>query len=179
MFVSVAAGAWGKGGDLLLTALQQLPESVRANSMLLILGSGGQDLAEACGIPSKQMGYIHDDARKAAIYAAADVLVTPSRAENQPLVLIEAMACGVPMVGFDVGGIGELVQTGRTGYLAKRDDPADLAAGISYVLDDAQRHQAMADTCRSIAINDHDVAGHARRYIELFEELVRQRRSHA
>ena len=160
----------------MLAALKQLPHSMRDNSILLILGSGGDELAAACSMPSKQMGYVHDDAAKAAIYAAADVLVTPSRAENQPLVLIEAMACGVPMVGFDVGGIGELVRTGDTGYLSKFEDSADLAAGIAYVLADPGRHGAMAETCRRVAVENHDVNVHARRYIDLFESLIRVRR---
>jgi len=66
--------------------------------------------------------------------AAADVFVLPSRNEGLGLVLLEAMACGTPCVGSDVGGIPEVLETPACGRLVPPEDPAALAAAIAEVL---------------------------------------------
>jgi glycosyltransferase involved in cell wall biosynthesis len=68
------------------------------------------------------------------IYAAADVFVTPSLEENLPNTIMEAMACGTSCVGFEVGGIPEMIEHNITGYVAQAFDPIDLAKGINWCL---------------------------------------------
>jgi glycosyltransferase involved in cell wall biosynthesis len=68
------------------------------------------------------------------IYAAADVFVTPSLEENLPNTIMEAMACGTTCVGFEVGGIPEMIKHEVTGYVAQAFDPKDLAKGINWCL---------------------------------------------
>ena len=81
------------------------------------------------------IGYLTDDIALSLLYNAVDIFVTPSMADNYPNVILESLACATPVVGFDIGGIPDLVKTGKTGYLAKYKDSADLARGIEYVLD--------------------------------------------
>ncbi len=87
---------------------------------------------------------IHDERRMAAMYAAADVFVTPSLQDNLPNTIVEAMSCGTPCVGFHVGGIPEMIHHQKDGYVARYRDADDLAAGIRYVLAHPELREAAA-----------------------------------
>lgn len=69
------------------------------------------------------------------LYNAVDLLLVPSLADNFPNIIVESLACGTPVVAFDVGGIPDLIQHKKNGYLAKYRDINDLVCGITYVLD--------------------------------------------
>lgn len=71
------------------------------------------------------------------LYQSADLVLNPSRADNTPNSILEALACGVPVVSTDVGGIPHLVTHGRDAWLAPPDSPDSLAEGIATVLADA------------------------------------------
>jgi glycosyltransferase involved in cell wall biosynthesis len=66
----------------------------------------------------------------ALLYAAVDVLVTPSRQDNLSNTIVESLACGTPAVAFDIGGMPDMIEHKINGYLAKPFDTSDLAAGI-------------------------------------------------
>lgn len=71
------------------------------------------------------LGEIGDDAGKAETYAAADALVHAAYEDNLPNTIVEALACGTPVIALDRGGVGEIVRPGVSGWLI--DDPAQLA----------------------------------------------------
>lgn len=79
--------------------------------------------------------YIKDVEELAKYYSAADVLLYPSLADNCPLTVIEAQACGLPVVSFETGGIPELVEHKKTGYIAGYKDIKGLSAGLDYLLE--------------------------------------------
>jgi len=83
---------------------------------------------------SSQKSYIEDEAQLAAYYNAADLFALPSLAENLPLTVLEAMACGAPAVVFDTGGLKEIISHQVNGYLAKYKDKDDFIAGIKWLL---------------------------------------------
>lgn len=72
----------------------------------------------------------HDESAMAAYYAAADALVLPSYEDNLPNVIIEALACGTPVVAFPSGGISEMVTPGRNGLLTNASDSTSLVAAL-------------------------------------------------
>ena len=100
---------------------------------------------------------IHDEATMAAMYAAADVFVTPSLQDNLPNTIVEAMSCGTPCVGFRVGGIPEMIHHQRDGYVARYRDAHDLAEGIRYVLSHPQLTEAATQYAHA-TYNEHRVA---------------------
>jgi glycosyltransferase involved in cell wall biosynthesis len=128
LFVAMRVNAPAKGFHLLKEALQFLDPST---TELLIVG--GQ-LTEDLPLKAHNLGQITDPAKMRDIYAAADVFVTPSLEENLPNTIMEAMACGTACVGFEVGGIPEMIEHEVTGYVAQAFEPTDLAKGIKWCL---------------------------------------------
>lgn len=106
------------------------------------------------------------------IYSAADIFVAPSLADNLPNTVLEATACGVPTVAFDAGGVPDMVRPGVTGLLAKAGDAAELRGAILQLLSDTQRLCAMRANCRRIALEEYDLTLQARRYMQMYEELL-------
>jgi glycosyltransferase involved in cell wall biosynthesis len=172
MFAALALDQFNKGGDLLVAALNHLPEPVRSNVTLLLVGRGGAAIRGAIDIPSVDLGGVEQPERMAVAYNAADLFVSPTRAETFSLVLAEAMACGTPLVAFDVGGVSALVRPGVTGHLAQPENPSDLAAGIAALLDDDTRRRVFGNNCRSIALAEYSASSVTDRHIALYETLM-------
>ncbi|HWB19396.1 MAG TPA: glycosyltransferase [Phycisphaerales bacterium] len=179
LFVSVALHNRGKGADLLIAALRSLPPALRADTMLLLMGERGDEMAAASGLNAHPTGYVFEDEKKVIIYNAADVVVLPSRAENQPLTLLEGMACGIPLVSYDIGGCGELVRPGVTGYRAIPESIDDLRDGIASLLENRALHSKIARTAREVAVNEYSLDVHVKKYVALFEEALTKRRAAA
>jgi glycosyltransferase involved in cell wall biosynthesis len=161
-----------KGGDLLLNALLQLPQSLKAEILLLTFGYGSEAITTELGIPTISLGYISSDRLKSIAYSVADLFIFPTRADNLPLVLQESMACGTPMVSFDIGGVPDLVRPMVTGYLAKPEDAKDFCNGIVTLLENDQLRQTMSANCRAIAITEYSLKLQAERYIKLYKQIL-------
>ncbi len=81
------------------------------------------------------LGEIKDPVLMSKYYSASDILLYSSVADNFPLIILEAMSCGLPIVSFDTGGIKEALAHKKNGYLAKYKDTKDLLFGIKYLLE--------------------------------------------
>jgi glycosyltransferase involved in cell wall biosynthesis len=161
-----------KGADLLVEAMGQLPREMRRSAVLVLMGRRSEELEERIPMEVISTGYLRDDLDKARTYAAADIFVHPSRAENYPLVLLESLACGTPMAAFSVGGVPELVRPGETGALAPPGDAGALAERLSRLLDDEELRGRMSAACRERAEAEHDVALQARRYRDVYRAAL-------
>src|SRR5690606_35566447 len=80
------------------------------------------------------LGHLHDDVTLRALYSAGDLLVIPSLQENFSNAIMESLSCGMPVVGFDIGGNSDLIDHKKNGYLAQPYNTSDLAEGIDWVL---------------------------------------------
>lgn len=126
-----------KGGPYLIEAFQKLLAAhphYRSNTALLILGGAAEQYTSAFDIPVFPVGYTEDVDRIVQIYNAADLFVIPSVSDNLPNTIMEALACGVPCVGFAAGGIPEMIDHHTNGYVARAQDTQDLAEGLHWVL---------------------------------------------
>lgn len=120
-----------KGYKELKAALAQLSNDVE----LVVFGA---ESGVKIGLPVHYMGTIVDAEKIALLYSSADVMVVPSRQENLSNVIMESLACGTPVVAFDIGGNGDMVEHRQNGYLAQPFDTQDLARGIQWVLEHNQ-----------------------------------------
>jgi glycosyltransferase involved in cell wall biosynthesis len=173
MFAAPKLDAFNKGGDLFVKAFQALPNSLKKEIAVILLGSRAERLTEALGTTSTyDLGYVTSEYFKVIAYGAADIFVSPTRAESLPLVMQESMACGTPMVSFNVGGVPDIVRHGITGYLAEAENANDLSKGIVQLLDNPQLRKQMADNCREIALREYTVGLQVDRYIDLYTSLL-------
>lgn len=172
MFASLDLADRRKGGDLLIAALQELPDALKQRSTLLLLGGAGQGLEQRVGIDVCSLGFIENDRLKAIGYSAADVFVHPARADTLPLVIQEAMACATPVVSFDVGGIPDMVRDGQTGYLAKPEDAKDLGEKLEGLLEDAELRTEMGSRCRAFVLSEYAVDRQVDSLLEVYRGLL-------
>jgi glycosyltransferase involved in cell wall biosynthesis len=157
-----------KGMGYLREALQKLSYG---GVTLLTLGKGRLDF-EQPGVHLHQLGYVDHERTKVLAYSAADVLVHPALLDNFPNVVMEALACGTPVVGFPVGGMLEMVSPGITGWLADEVSTQALARTLDKALDDLDRGLNLSESCRTQAEAEYDLSIQAKRYKELFLSLI-------
>jgi glycosyltransferase involved in cell wall biosynthesis len=106
--------------------------------------------AHFAGTPTTFMGYLSGAALSQA-YASADVFVFPSSLETFGLVIVEAMAAGLPVVAAQVGGVMETVVEGQTGYTFKIDDVAGMIAGVRQAVASREHLREMGVAARAFA----------------------------
>ena len=173
LFVAQRVTNANKGIQYLIDACRRLanmyPDMVNTTGMLL-LGGHAEELENRFPFPVYPLGYVSDDKSIVDVYNAADVFVMPSLSENLPNTIMEAMACGVPCVGFKVGGIPEMIVHQKTGYVAKYRDSSDLADGIRWVLD-ADRVALCSQAVRKV-LHEYSQSAVAQRYIEVYNEAM-------
>ncbi len=151
-----------KGADYLIEACKR-PE---LRGVGIVIVGGHSEWMRPCFFqPVHIIDYVHSPERMAALYAAADVYVTPSLHENLPNTIAEAMSVGTPCVGFHTGGIPEMIDHLQNGYVARYKDVDDLAAGIGWTLEHHPRQAARAKA--EEMFNPTKVA---RQYIKIYEE---------
>ena len=161
-----------KGGDLLLKALSGLPDSLKSEIVLLIMGNRGEKMAESLGIPSLNLGFVSSDRLKAIAYSAADLFLFPTRADAFGLVAQEAMACATPVVSFKVGGVPDIVRPGMTGYLAQPDNALDFGTGIVQLLEDQGLRDRLGQQSREIILEEYALELQSQRYLQLYEKAL-------
>lgn len=118
-----------KGGADAIRALR-IAQQREPRLQLLIAGSGGERLLAAAGIAGRAVPFVTDRCVLARAYAAGDVCLFSSRAENYPLTILESLASGTPVAAYGVGGVAEQIAHGRWGYVAPDGDFERLAAGV-------------------------------------------------
>lgn len=165
-----------KGAGVLYEALARLS---RPNTILLQLG-GSMPEHTPGDWDHRVLSDVHDPRLMRLAYSAAVAHVLPTLADNLPNTLLEAAACGVPSIASDVGGVGEAVVDGQTGWLVTPDDPDALAQRIGTVIDepDTQATERRRH-CRALAETLFVPAKQARSYTDLFNDTIQKRAPHA
>lgn len=154
-----------KGLDYLAKALEAL------DGVGVVLVGGHADATKALlpqNVEVTSIGQVGDTEVMARLYAAVDTFVTPSLQDNLPNTIMEAMACGTPCVGFNVGGIPEMIDHMENGYVAEYKNAGDLAAGIRYVTDKANA-QRLANKAREKVLREYSEKTVAEKYAEVYK----------
>lgn len=160
-----------KGWDLLKKSLLTLYQLVDFEFEILVLGHEGE-IVQNLPFEIYSLGVLHDDQAIREIYSNADVMVIPSRLETFSQVCLEAQACALPVVAFDVGGIPDMITHQRTGWISKPYDTVDFSVGIHWVLKDEQRRLFLSRNARSQMINKYSTNIIAEKYLNLYEQII-------
>ncbi|HWU38604.1 MAG TPA: glycosyltransferase family 4 protein, partial [Candidatus Acidoferrum sp.] len=167
-----------KDHPTLLRALTLIPDGQGAPH-LLVVGDGEcrenlQRFTHHLGLVSRVhfLGWRND---LEAILGELDMVVCCSRNEGTPVAIIEAMAAGVPVICTDVGGVGDLVTHGKTGWLVPAGDPAVLARGIESLLADSELRRRLAATARPMALERHQLKRLIHRMETLYGEVLTEK----
>lgn len=123
--------------------------------------------------PGHRLGHIDREALLPDVYSAADVFVAPSVEENLANTVLESLACGTPVVAFAIGGMADVIDHGRSGYLASAGSTDELASGMARVIGASDEWSASASGhARSTAEERFDQQRQAARYLALYDELL-------
>lgn len=177
LFVSQRVTDRRKGMDYFVEALTRMAEQnpdLAAGTCVAVLGGHAEEVAPQLSLQVFPLGYVSDEHRIVDIYNAADVFVLPSLEDNLPNTIMEAMACGVPCVGFRIGGIPEMIDHLRNGYVAAYRDAADLAAGISWVLGHEDTEGLRRAAVSKVA-SSYSQQSVALKYIEVYNHALAQK----
>jgi glycosyltransferase involved in cell wall biosynthesis len=168
-----ADGSQRKGFHHLKAALAHLRQTSWGDRVqLLIFGQHPGAVEPDWGLPSRYLGFLHDDLSLRLVYACADVFVAPSQEDNLPNTVLEASACGTPSVAFHIGGMPDLIEHQVTGYLATPLEAEDLCAGILWVLEQSQESSHLGSQARLKAEAEFSQLRQAQAYQKLFELLT-------
>ncbi|MFN3405091.1 MAG: glycosyltransferase [Cytophagaceae bacterium] len=168
LFVSENLSNTRKGFDLLVESLRFIDRK----DEIMICSVGAIDpsvLPE--GIEYRSMGMVKSEEVMASIYNASDFFVIPAREDNFPNVVIEAHACGLPVVGFATGGIKEMIDPGTNGLLAERESTSDFRDKILYMLNNHDKFDR--NSIRQKAIEKYSLEFQAIRYVNLYNSINR------
>jgi len=157
-----------KGFQELISALRLIK---RHDVNLLVAGSSYSIELPDCGHRIINFGIFYDELSLKIIYSAADLLVVPSKQENLSNMIMESLACGTPVVGFNIGGNPDLIDHKENGFLAEPYSAQDLAEGIRWVIDHPEPDR-LSDNARQKVYNNFGMEEVASRYLLLYQSVL-------
>lgn len=162
-----------KGNQFLIQALKNLVKLNKGKDIeLVMVGASEPEIPLNIGMKVHCMGQLHDEISQVLLYSAADVTVAPSMQENLSNTVLESLACGTPVVAFDIGGMPDLIDHQSSGYLATPFESDDLANGIMWVLENKARHELLSQCARQVAIERYALRTVANQYLALYQDIL-------
>ena len=174
LFGSVKLTDKRKGLDYFVEACGILAEkypNLKNELGVVTFGLNSEGLDGRIPFPVYAMDYVRDEKKLVDIYNAVSLYVTPSLEDNLPNTIMEAMACGVPCVGFQVGGIPEMIDHLHNGYVAQYRSADDFANGIHWALAESEYPSLSAEAHRKVA-SHYSESAVAKRYIDLYNKVT-------
>lgn len=179
LFASQRITNVNKGIQYLIEACQllvkQQPE-LKNSVGLVVLGGHAEEITARFDLPTYPLGYVNDTKKIVDVYNAVDLFVLPSLSENLPNTIMEAMACGVPCVGFEVGGIPEMIDHRENGYVAHYKDAQSLAAGMAWILDEETDYETLSKNCIHKVRTEYAQQRVAERYLDVYQSVWRNKK---
>lgn len=170
LFIAYKATDPQKGIQYLMKATEDMDLD------LVVVGHGADTLCSDKATGKRQgnliaIGPVDDDDRIRTLYRACDVLAMPTLRDNLPNTIVEAMACGLPCVGFTIGGLPEMIDHFKNGYLCAYKDTTDLRRGLRYVLESPHLDH-ICHTARLKAVQTYSESAVASKYASLYTKAL-------
>ena len=155
-----------KGGEFVFEAFEKL----KNHSDILFLNIGGKN--EEKSENWLDFGYVKEPKTMAKLHSAAEIYLFPTLAETFGLTIVEAMSCGLPVVTFETGGVPEIIENNKTGFVVEYKNGEMLASALKKLLDDDKLRQKMAENAVEASKN-FSSKRMALEYLKLYEELLK------
>ena len=163
-----------KGIDYLIEACKILCDKQPEFSKqigVVVIGNEAEPYTGLFPFPIYNMNYVSNEKALVEIYNAVDLYVTPSLQDNLPNTIVEAMACGIPCVGFNVGGIPQMIDHLHNGYIAAYKSADDLATGICWSLTEGD-YETLSEEARRKAVGTYSETIVANQYIKIYNQIT-------
>jgi len=157
-----------KGFTELCTALDEVSTD---EVEFVVFGSSAPANPTNIDYKTHYVGCLSDDISLVTLYSAVDVMVVPSLQENLSNAIMESLACGTPVVGFDIGGNSDLIEPEKNGYLAQPFESSSLKYGIDWVLNNAN-YEELCRHARDKVLHEFDSVMVAKKYVELYKQVL-------
>jgi glycosyltransferase involved in cell wall biosynthesis len=162
-----------KGFSILNEAISILKEySASKDLHVVIFGASGPSENMDLAIPTAYLGHLEDELTMSLLYSAADLFVAPSIQDNLPNTVMEAAACGTPSVAFNIGGLKDLIDHMKTGFLVEELSAIGLAKSLGQTLSEKGRLIDFGFAAREKAVKEYSCQLSAKRYNELYNEIA-------
>lgn len=157
-----------KGLKILLDALEILSKN-KLPIFLITLGHGKiKDLP----YPFISLGNVEHDGLMSLYYSLADIFIIPSLEDNLPNTILEAMACATPVVGFEIGGIPDMVKSGESGLLSKYCNANALASNIEQLLSDSSFLEKASHNAFHTIQENFTAKIQSQRYLFIYQQSI-------
>ncbi|MFH1645682.1 MAG: glycosyltransferase family 4 protein, partial [Candidatus Omnitrophota bacterium] len=164
-----------KGFKYLMEALKLLKERIDTSNIALVTFGPKQDIryfSKNTGFTVYQLGRIDNEALLSALYSSCDMFIIPSLEEAFGQTCLESMACGTPAIGFNTGGIPDMIIPHKTGLLVELKNIKDLTDKIEYMLTYPKERQEMGENARKLVEQECTLQIQAKRYLKLYEKML-------
>ncbi len=161
-----------KGYAYAAEAVGQLQGLMEAPPMLITMGNTKGVDENPPRSMIRHFGFVRDAVTQAKIYAAADLYLCTTLADAQPQTALESIACGTPVVAFDVGPMADIVGDNEHGLIAAEIDSISLRETIENALNQPGRVSEMGGNCRRKAIRDFDIVTQTQKYVDLYQQIL-------
>jgi len=142
---------------------------------ILLFGKTRDEVAQSFPLKTRNIAFVKSFDTIVEIYSAAHLFVIPSLQDNLPNTIVESMLCGTPVVGFDTGGIPEMIDHRVNGYLAAYKSSSDLAEGVKWVLS-KDHYKQLSDDTRSSALERFSLERSVDLHMDLYNEVSKNTR---
>ena len=163
-----------KGIDYFIESCRVLAErypELKDELGIVVYGKDSEQLKPLVPFQVYPLNYISNEKELIDVYNSVDLFVIPSLEENLPNTIMEAMACGIPCVGFQVGGIPEMIDHLHNGYVAEYKSVEDFANGIHWILNEGEYKTLSEEACRKVS-SSYSESAIAKRYIEVYNKVT-------
>ncbi len=169
-----------KGMEYLKQLLKYVKETkpdIASKIVLHIVGQNNNDRELMDMFKCIYWGYINEPEKMAALYTLVDFMIYPSLDDNLPNMIMESMSCGTPVIAFRVGGIPDMIDHKKNGYLAEYKNISDMAEGIEWIIMN-NTYNRLGLEARKKVIDNYSEEIIARKHIELYKTLLNNGDSH-
>lgn len=164
-----------KGFKYLLKSLNKLASDspgTKETIEILAFGKANDEIIQSIPYKCHYFGNLKSEDEVIACYNSADIFIAPSLQDNLPNTVVESLSCGTPVVAYDIGGLPDMIDHLKNGYLAQANSVEDLVNGIKWYLNNKGNYDQLRFNAREKAVKNFSQVVVARKYKELYTSRI-------